>query len=235
MKENFKERFKQIYSAKPELRKCDVISPDDSNKLDFESHPACIDWKMIIDQTRSFLRQVFQNSLFGLSLADYERHLVSSNLSNIQRNQTSNEGKIINAISRLIYSNQFNQLIDLLDEDLPKATDAEVDEDDEYDRFEGNNEFWTRFMRKIAKEENDINWDRFFIDNDVMGVHSSLLIRCFTQESTGEHWNLTRMEFIARVSAVVIIQKLSEIRCPNCGHPIERRFIFETCNNSSAL
>ena len=66
IKENFQERFKQIYSAKPELRKCDVISPDDSNKLDFESHPACIDWKMIIDQTRSFLREVFQNYLLGL-------------------------------------------------------------------------------------------------------------------------------------------------------------------------
>ena len=145
-------------------------------------------------------------------MADDERHLVSSNLLTIQRNQTSNEGKIINAISRLIYS---NQLIDLLDGDLPKPTDVEVDEDDEYDRFEGNNEFWTRFMRKIAKEENDINWDRFFIDNDVMGVHSSLLIRCFTQESTGEHWNLTRMEFIARVSADFIIQKLIEMRCPN--------------------
>ena len=101
------------------------------------------------------------------------------------------------------YSNQFNQLVDLLDGDLPIPTDTQVNEDDNghFDRFEGNNEFWTRFMRKIAKDENYINWDRFFIDNDVMGVHSSLLIRCFTQESTGEHWNLTRMEFIARVSA----------------------------------
>ena len=143
------------------------------------------------------------------------------------------------------YSNQFNQLIDLLDGDLPIPIDAEVDEEDsdeKYDRIEGNNEFWTRFMRKIAKDENDINWDRFFIDNDVMGVHSSLLIRCFTQESTGEHWNLTRMEFIARVSADVFIEKFntliqqkSDIRSSNCGHPIERRFIFETCNNSSTL
>ena len=91
-----------------------------------------------------------------------------------------------------------------MDGDLPIPIDSEVDEEDsveKYDRIEGNNEFWTRFMRKIAKDEHDINWDRFFIDNDVMGVHSSLLIRCFTQESTGEHWNLTRMEFIARVSA----------------------------------
>ena len=107
------------------------------------------------------------------------------------------------------YSNQFNQLIDLLDGDRSIRIDAEVDEEDsyeKYDRIEGNNEFWTRFMRKIAKDENDINWDRFFIDNDVMGVHSSLLIRCFTQESTGEHWNLTRMEFIARVSANVFIE-----------------------------
>ena len=130
------------------------------------------------------------------------------------------------------YSNQFNQLIDLLDGDLPISIDAEVDEEDivdKHDRIEGNNEFWTRFMRKIAKDENDINWDRFFIDNDVMGVHSSLLIRCFTQESTGEHWNLTRMEFIARVSADVFIEKFntliqqkSDIRSSNCGHPIER-------------
>ena len=132
-----------------------------------------------------------------------------------------------------------------MDGDLPIPIDAEVDEEDsdeKYDRIEGNNEFWTRFMRKIAKDENDINWDRFFIDNDVMGVHSSLLIRCFTQESTGEHWNLTRMEFIARVSADVFIEKFntliqqkSDIRSSNCGHPIERRFIFETCNNSSTL
>ena len=57
---NIKENFR----AKPELRKCDVISPDDSNQLDFESHPACIDWKMIIDQTRSFLRQVFLLKVF---------------------------------------------------------------------------------------------------------------------------------------------------------------------------
>ena len=130
------------------------------------------------------------------------------------------------------YSNQFNQLIDLLDGDRSIRIDAEVDEEDsyeKYDRIEGNNEFWTRFMRKIAKDENDINWDRFFIDNDVMGVHSSLLIRCFTQESTGEHWNLTRMEFIARVSADVFIEKFntliqqkSDILSSNCGHPIER-------------
>ena len=130
------------------------------------------------------------------------------------------------------HNNQFNQLIDLLDGDLPISIDAEVDEEDivdKHDRIEGNNEFWTRFMRKIAKDENDINWDRFFIDNDVMGVHSSLLIRCFTQESTGEHWNLTRMEFIARVSADVFIEKFntliqqkSDILSSNCGHPIER-------------
>ena len=44
---------------KPELRKSDVISPDDSNKEDFESHPAYIDWTFIINQTRSFLRRVF--------------------------------------------------------------------------------------------------------------------------------------------------------------------------------
>ena len=137
----------------------------------------------------------------------------------VHRNQTSNEGKIINAISRLKYSNQFNQLVDLLDGDLPIPTDTQVDEDDN-GQFEENNEFWTRFMRKIAKDENYINWDRFFIDNDVMGVHSSLLIRCFTQESTGEHWNLTRMEFIARVSADIDTRKFTTIRSPNCRHPI---------------
>ena len=60
LREDFQERFKQIYSVQPELRKCDVISPDDSNKEDFESHPAYIDWTMIIDQTRSFLRKVFK-------------------------------------------------------------------------------------------------------------------------------------------------------------------------------
>ena len=137
----------------------------------------------------------------------------------VHRNQTSNEGKIINAISRLKYSNQFNQLVDLLDGDLPIPTDTQVNEDDN-GHSEGNNEFWTRFMRKIAKDENYINWDRFFIDNDVMGVHSSLLIRCFTQESTGEHWNLTRMEFIARVSADIDTRKFTTIRSPNCRHPI---------------
>ena len=108
---------------------------------------------------------------------------------------------MINAIARLKYSNQFNQLIDLLEGDLPikETEDENTENGDETPIFEGNNEFLTRFMRKIDNDENYINWDRFFIDNDVMGVHSSLLIRCFSQESTGEHWNLTRMEFIGRV------------------------------------
>ena len=118
----------------------------------------------------------------------------------IQRNQTNSKGKIINAIARLQFSNQFNQLLDLLDGDLPTQEENFDDKNiAECNIFEGNNEFLSRFMRRIARDENDINWDRFFIDNDVMGVHSSLLIRCFSQESTGEHWNLTRMEFIGRV------------------------------------
>ena len=124
----------------------------------------------------------------------------------IERNQTNSEGKVINAIARLKYSNQFNQLLDLLEGDLPiKETENENTENgDETPIFEGNNEFLNRFMRKIDSDDNYINWDRFFIDNDVMGVHSSLLIRCFSQESTGEHWNLTRMEFIGRVFIEVL-------------------------------
>ena len=114
---------------------------------------------------------------------------------------------MINAIARLKYSNQFNQLLDLLEGDLSlqEAEDENAEKSDETPILEGNNEFLTRFMRKIDKDENYINWDRFFIDNDVMGAHSSLLIRCFSQESTGERWNLTRMEFIGRVFTEISI------------------------------